>query len=335
MQLLRKIGFPISLVYAGVVHLRNLMYDYEVLPSKSFKTPIICVGNLSVGGTGKTPMVEYLIEQLKKKYKITVLSRGYGRRSKGLVWAESSSTVEELGDEPYQMYTKFPDVTMVVDHNRAQVISLLEENMDLEMVLLDDAYQHRKVTAGFSILLTAHDELYSDDWYLPTGNLRDSKREARRANIIVVTKCPRDLDEETQGEIIRKLKPTEDQDVIFSYLDYDQELKGNIEPLKLEELKNREVTLVTGIANPKPLLNFLEDNEIQVDHMKFRDHHFFSPKEVEMFRKKALVLTTEKDFTRLSGRLNNLCYISIKHKFLGDGASVLTSAIVNFMKQTS
>ncbi len=335
MQLLRKIGFPISLIYGAVVYLRNIMYDYEVLPSKSFKTPIICVGNLSVGGTGKTPMVEFLIALLKKTYKITVLSRGYGRKSDGLVWAEPSSTVEELGDEPYQIYAKFPDITVVVDHNRGQVISLLEENMDLEMIVLDDGYQHRKVTAGFSILLTAYDDLYSDDWYLPTGNLRDSKREARRAAVIVVTKCPPELTTDEQAEIIAKLKPNEGQKVLFSYLNYNHQLKGYSEDIKLEDLKNKEITLVTGVAKPEPLVSFLTEKGISFEHLRYRDHHFFSLKEIESFRHKTMVLTTEKDFTRLSGRLNNICYITIQHKFLGDGEAQLTAAIFEFMKQTS
>lgn len=327
MQLLRKLGFPISLVYAMVVYLRNYFYDKGLIRSKSFVTKTICVGNLSIGGTGKTPMIEFFLSQVQLKKKIAVLSRGYGRKSKGYLLAAPGISVEDLGDEPYQIYKKFPNAFVAVDADRQDGISKLEKIIGPEIILLDDAFQHRKVRCDQYVLLTAYDNLYVDDWYLPTGNLRDSKREARRANIIVVTKCPQNLSKNEQQEIIRKLKPTESQKVIFSYLEYDTSLIGNSGEMNLEQLRNREVTLVTGIANPKPLLSFLKDQGIVFEHLAYQDHHFFSEKEIAMFNTKGIVLTTEKDYVRLEGKIKNLQYIGIRHKFLNDGEQVLVNLL--------
>ena len=202
MLLLRKIAFPISMVYALVVYLRNFLFDVGILKEISFKTKTICIGNLSVGGTGKTPMIEYLIEMLGNSYKVAVLSRGYRRKSKGFILATPKSTVEKLGDEPYQIYSKYPEIVLAVDGDRCNGISNLENTLNLDVILLDDAFQHRKVRPHYSILLTAYDDLYINDWYLPTGNLRDAKKEAKRANIIVVTKCPNDLSENGQIKIM-------------------------------------------------------------------------------------------------------------------------------------
>ncbi|MGB5498951.1 MAG: tetraacyldisaccharide 4'-kinase, partial [Maribacter sp.] len=173
MQLLRKIAFPISLIYALVVHIRNFLFDVGIFKSNSFHTPTICVGNLSVGGTGKTPMIEYLAEILKERNKVAILSRGYRRKTKGFVLATSDSKVEEIGDEPFQLYSKLSDITVAVDADRCNGIKKLQNIIAPDIILLDDAFQHRKVKPGLSILLTAYDNLYMNDWYLPTGDLRD------------------------------------------------------------------------------------------------------------------------------------------------------------------
>jgi len=178
MQLLRKIAFPISLIYALVVYTRNFLFDIGFLKGKSFKTPTVCVGNLSVGGTGKTPMVEYLIRMLQDSFEVAVLSRGYRRKSRGFVLATEDSKVEDLGDEPFQIKSKFPKIAVAVDADRCNGIKELEDSEHPDIILLDDAFQHRRVKPTFSILLTAFDYLYPNDWYLPTGNLRDSKKEA-------------------------------------------------------------------------------------------------------------------------------------------------------------
>tara|TARA_R110002051_G_scaffold204512_1_gene270641 strand:- start:6284 stop:7285 length:1002 start_codon:yes stop_codon:yes gene_type:complete len=333
MQVIRILGFPISLIYALVVHIRNYLFDIGFLKSMEFKTPTICVGNLSVGGTGKTPMIEYLINLLKEDYRIAVLSRGYGRKSRGFHLSDSSSTVENLGDEPFQIHSKFPEIQIAVDADRQNALSILEKDNKLDVVLLDDAFQHRKVKPTSSILLTSFDNLYIEDWYLPTGSLRDSKREAKRASLIIVTKCPENLSDVMQSEIISKIKPNTNQDVLFSFLKYDYHLRGENESITIEDIKNKKVTLVTGIANPKPLLEFLDKNEIKFDHLAYRDHHFFSNNEIENFRSKEFILTTEKDYVRLKGKVDNLWYIAIEHKFFNNGDKILRKKINQIAKK--
>ncbi|RAJ06127.1 tetraacyldisaccharide 4'-kinase [Arenibacter echinorum] len=327
MQLLRKLGFPISLIYALVVYLRNYLYDVGLLPSKAYKTKTICVGNLSVGGTGKTPMIEFLVANVKEQGRIAVLSRGYGRKSKGYLLAKPGIEVEDLGDEPFQIHKKFPHAHVAVDADRQHGISILEETIGPDIILLDDAFQHRKVRCDQYVLLTSYANLYVDDWYLPSGNLRDSKREARRANIIVVTKCPSKLSMAEQQRIKNKLNPGPGQQVIFSYLDYETTLKGNSREIDLDELRNKKVTLVTGIANPKQLVSFLGAQGIVFEHLAYPDHHFFREKEIALFNNKELILTTEKDYVRLEGKGDNFYYIGVSHKFMNGGKEVLLNML--------
>ena len=314
-QVLRKILFPVSLIYAAAVYVRNYLYDIQVLKSKSYKTPIICVGNLSAGGTGKTPMVEFLVSELKEEFKIAVLSRGYRRKSKGFVLADSDATVETLGDEPFQIHAKFSGITVAVDADRRNGIAMLMEKVNPDLILLDDAFQHRRVKPDLSILLTAYGNLYTDDWYLPTGNLRDSKREAERADLIIVTKCPKDLSESRRDAIEKKLGPKRHQEILFSSLSYSPAIRGSGEDMALAELRNKNITLVTGIANPEPLVVYLKNEGIVFEHLKFKDHHFFTQRELEKLSRKEFVLTTEKDYVRLKEKLRNLYFISIAHEF--------------------
>lgn len=328
-KLLRKIIYPISLVYAAVVHLRNYLFDIGVFKSKSFKTPIICIGNLSVGGTGKTPMVEFLIAMLQKDFKIGVLSRGYGRKSKGFILASPQTSVEELGDEPYQIYKKFEEVIVAVDSDRSNGINILEQAEKPDVILLDDAYQHRSVSPDFSLLLTPFDKLYCDDWYLPTGDLRDSKREAKRANLIVITKCPKILTQEQKIRIKNKLKPKVGQIILYSYLDYDGKIYGAGPSFDIATLRDskKQITLVTGIARPKPLLQYLEESHVPFEHLVYNDHHFFTKGELQLLNSKAFVLTTEKDYVRLEGKVDNLHYIQVKHCFFDDGEQLVGEEI--------
>lgn len=334
MRLLRKLLFPVSLLYAFVVYLRNRFYDWGVFTSKSYKTPIISIGNLNVGGTGKTPMVELLISLLQDKYKVAVLSRGYKRKSKGFVLATNDSTVSELGDEPYQMHSKFKAVQVAVDANRQNGISILEKDSKPDVIILDDAFQHRKVKPGFSILLTAFDSLFTSDWYLPTGNLRDNRREAKRADIVIVTKNPPESSETEHIKIKNELRPKPNQKILFSFLNYSLNINGS-GPLKnIDDLNSLKITLVTGIANPKPLLHFLEGKGVSLEHLSFKDHHNFSSKELEMIKSKPNVLTTEKDYMRLKNDV--LCnYIDIKHAFFGKGIEELKSDLDDFMNRYS
>ncbi|MCG2461916.1 tetraacyldisaccharide 4'-kinase [Flavobacteriaceae bacterium F89] len=332
MEQIRKLGFPIAMVYGLVVRLRNYLYDIGIFKANTFETPTVCVGNLSVGGTGKTPMVEFLVSNLKETNKIAVLSRGYGRKSKGWVLAEPNTSVEELGDEPFQIFSKFPQITVAVDADRSHGIRILEDTVSPDLILLDDAFQHRRVIASFSILLTAYGSLYPDDQYLPVGNLRDHKNEARRADVIVVTKCPANLETMQQTKIKNRLKPNKNQLVLFSTLVYDPMVKGLEGQFPLTALKDKKVVLVTGIANPGPLLYFLAEAGIAVEHLPYGDHHFFTASEIELFNTKDLVLTTEKDYSRLQGRVGKLYFLGIKHQFLSDGKAVLLNSISTFTK---
>lgn len=331
MQLLRKLAFPFSLIYALVVHIRNYLYNIGFFKSNSFDTPTICVGNLSVGGTGKTPMIEYLIDGLKASYGVAVLSRGYRRRSSGFVLAKPESTVKEIGDEPYQIHLKYPDITVAVDADRSHGIRALQESIKPDVILLDDAFQHRKVRPTFALLLTSCDRLYAKDWYLPTGDLRDGKREAKRADLIVVTKCSKQLSKSDQERIIKILKPKTTQQVLFCYYQYSEHLKGNKRSITLDEYPDKKITLVTGIANAKPLVDYLIGKGFDLEHLEFKDHHFFTKREIALINSKKHVLTTEKDYVRLRDHVENLHYISVKHVFLGEGNMVLEKALGKIM----
>ncbi len=327
MQLFRKILWPISLLYGIGVMLRNLSFDLGIRKSRKFNTPSISVGNLSLGGTGKTPMIEWLVRKLKAEKRIAVLSRGYKRSTSGFVLAAEGSDAGAIGDEPYQIYRKFPDLIVAVDANRTRAILKLEEESKPDLILLDDAFQHRKITPSFSLLLTQYDKLYTDDWFLPTGDLRDAKDQARRANMIVVTKCPPDIGEEEMNHIKSKIKPTGGQDVLFCTLTYATHLSGSTEVPVFDTLKGRAITVVTGIANPNPFIEHLQQRGIKVNHLKFSDHHRFTASELASLDKEKLILTTEKDYVRSLHQLDNVAYLEVKHRFLAKGAETLLSAI--------
>lgn len=331
MQLLRKLLFPISLVYALVVFVRNKLYDLNIFTSSSFSTKTICIGNLSVGGTGKTPMTELLIRLLSPNNTIAVLSRGYKRRSKGFVLATEQTNVAEIGDEPYQLFAKFPKIAVAVDADRRNGIERLEMDVKPDVILLDDAFQHRKVKPDYAMLLTTYDNLYTDDWYLPTGNLRDAKYAAERANSIVVTKCPPSLSKDNQLSIRKKLDLNSYQKLLFAYLTYDSKLKNSNSSIDLASFKGEKVTLVTGIANPEPLVSFLKESGISLEHLAYRDHHFFTKSELQLFSSKEYIITTEKDYTRLKDDLDNVYYISIAHCFIGEGKNLLETDLRQLM----
>ncbi|MDC6384367.1 tetraacyldisaccharide 4'-kinase [Flagellimonas taeanensis] len=328
-QLLRKIAFPFSLIYALVVHLRNALYDVGVFTSISYGTPTICVGNLSVGGTGKTPMTEYLIRMLQGQ-RVAVLSRGYKRKSEGFLLATPHTGVLDLGDEPYQLKKKFPEVAVAVDADRRNGIAQLEEYVRPEVIILDDAFQHRRVKPAFSILLTMHSALFVDDWYLPTGNLRDAKKEAQRADVIIVTKCPASLSSAEREQIAKRLRANANQKVLFATLEYHNEVTdGGQQRMELLELKGKQVALVTGIASPQPLVTHLNSMGIQFEHFEYGDHHHFTDKEIQQFKDHEVVLTTEKDFVRLEGRLKNLFYVQIAHSFDAKDRAILEKMVKN------
>ena len=239
MKLLRNISFPLVPVYYLATRVRNMLYDLKLKTSKSYSLPVICVGNLSVGGTGKTPMIEYLIRLLKDELKIAILSRGYKRKIKGFQIANTNSSADTIGDEPFQFFYKFKDKLLVaVDADRQRGIEKLVSNhSSLDVVLLDDAFQHRKVRAGLNILLTTYNDLYVNDYVLPTGNLREPKQGANRAQIIVVTKCPTNLSEVDKEVVIKRLKPKPHQNVFFSSIRYSDVVVSEIKRINVTDLK--------------------------------------------------------------------------------------------------
>ncbi len=317
MKILRNILVPIVPFYWFITWVRNRLFDYGTMSSKEYTIPIVCVGNLSTGGTGKTPMVEYLVELLQPNYKIAVLSRGYRRKSKGFMMANKETTVEDLGDEPFQMHKKYQDLIVAVDNDRRNGIEYLM-NMENppQVILLDDAYQHRKVKAGLSILLTTFQNPYFKDIVLPTGNLREPKSGSKRADVVVVTKSPLNITEEKRIQIKKNLKLTSNQDLYFSSIDYVDVLLGDQQSMTFEELEKEKFTLLTGIANPKPLVKFLSAKKLNFEHCKFPDHHNFTNAELSTLKEKGLIVTTEKDFVRLGmlSKNNKVFYIPIKTK---------------------
>ncbi len=299
MKILRILLFPIVPIYFFVTWLRNRLYDSGIKSSKSYDFPVICVGNLSTGGTGKTPMIEYLIRLLSNKDKVATLSRGYKRVTKGFILADKTSNVDTIGDEPFQFYNKFSEIYVAVDENRQHGISkLLELQPQANVVLLDDAYQHRKVKAGFNILLTSFNNLYVNDMVLPTGNLREPKLGAKRADVIVVTKCPADLSEVKKQSIIKRVRKKSNQHVFFSSIKYSDSVFSATQQNPLEKLSS--FTLVTGIANATPLVAFLNSKQLKFEHLEYGDHYNFTIKDIEKLEKKSCILTTEKDFMRLN-----------------------------------
>jgi tetraacyldisaccharide 4'-kinase len=320
MNLLRKILFPFAILYGFITSIRNFLFDKGILKSTSFDLPVIAVGNLSVGGTGKTPQIEYLIRLLSDKYKVATLSRGDKLKSEGFVLADENSNAEILGDEPFQFYQKFPNVMVAVDANRTNGIQqLLSQNEKPEIILLDDAYQHRKVKAGFYILLTSYGDLYADDFILPTGNLRESRNGAERASIVVVTKCPKILTEEEQTQIRSKLKLNPTQQVFFTFIDYDIVVYGKNETIAVSEIKAESKLLLAGIAKPKPFFDYLKNENDEC--LTFPDHHHFSDADLNSIQIKAngrKIITTEKDYVRLkdSQLVDQLYYLPIKSSFI-------------------
>ena len=319
MIILRYLLFPFAIVYGWITSIRNFLYDKGVLKSYSFDIPIIAVGNLSVGGTGKTPQIEYLIRLLSPNYKIATLSRGYKRKSIGYVLADASATAESLGDEPFQMHQKFPNIKVAVDADRKNGIeNLLKLEEKPDVILLDDAFQHRKVKAGFYILLSAYDDLFCDDFMLPTGNLRESRNGAKRANCIIITKCPKNLSIEEQDRI--KARINYKIPIFFSFIDYDTKVYNKNEEINVSEIIEKDKVIIAGIAKPEPFIDFIKKENDVI--MIYPDHHHFVNNEINSIKENSfgmIIITTEKDYVRLNSQnLNNLYYLPIKSTFLAN-----------------
>ena len=336
MKLLRKILFPIVPIYFIATWLRNKLYDYGLKKSTSYDFPVICVGNLSVGGTGKTPMIEYLIRILRDSKKVATLSRGYGRQTKGFILADKTDNATTIGDEPYQFYRKFKDVLVAVDANRRRGIKELKSSTETEVILLDDAFQHRKISSGLNILLTSFENPYSSDMVLPTGDLREPKSGAKRADVIVVTKCPEKLSENDKITTTKKLGLVLNQKIFFSWITYDQYVYGQTSRDQLTSFRDQNVTVVTGIAKPELFLRYLDSKIVEYKHIKYKDHHNFSKSEIDYLKQSETIITTEKDYVRLASHFfdstTNLYYLPIQFKI--DKDREFSNLILNYVKSS-
>lgn len=390
---IRILLFPFSLIYALIITIRNWLFDIGVLRSSAFNLPIICVGNLAVGGTGKSPMVEWLIRLLKDRYPVAVLSRGYKRKTRGYALANASTTALDIGDEPMQFHSKFPDVAIAVGEERIVAIpQLLHDRPETRAIILDDAFQHRTVQAGLNVVLTDYSNLFTRDWWLPSGDLRDARSSYHRAGIIVVTKCPATLSEDERRGIATEIRPSGHQRVFFSTICYGKPYHilqhaetsgravqmpadgheaqaptgarairmvaggqwtrmpaGSSEtqmPAGVEIDETMEVLLVTGIANPAPLKQWLDEHSRTYYELAYGDHHIFTIDDLQSIKKrfedihaeKKIILTTEKDAVRLikfRQELEGLPFyvLPIAPGFLFDEESRFTELILTFINQ--
>jgi tetraacyldisaccharide 4'-kinase len=345
LKTIRILLLPFSFIYALIIVVRNWCYDLGFLQTTSFNLPLICVGNLAAGGTGKSPMVELLIKRLKDQFNIAILSRGYKRKTSGYALAEEDATALDIGDEPMQFKMKFPDVSIAVGEERVVAIpQLLHDRPDTRVIILDDAFQHRSVKAGLNILLTDINNLFTRDWFLPTGDLRDQKLSYKRADIIVVTKCDPALSLKEMNDTIREIRPLPHQDVFFSYIRYGSPYHiVTRESLPLQD--TMEILLVSGIASPGPLKKFIDENSQAYYELDYSDHYIFSIVDLKYIVKRfeaipatnKIILTTEKDAVRLMKFALEmkdlpLYVIPIESGFLFQGEKRFTEIVVSFIK---
>jgi tetraacyldisaccharide 4'-kinase len=343
MILLRILLLPFAWTYDLVTSLRNYLYDRGIKPSAKFEVPVICIGNLSVGGTGKTPMVEHLIRLLYQEHRVATLSRGYGRKTKGFRLAAASDSPSTLGDEPFQFYSKFKDhITVAVGEERALAIpTILQTDSDVDVVLLDDAFQHRKVTPSLSILLSDYSRPFYNDYILPAGRLRESKQNAARAHVVVVTKCPPQLSDDAMIEIEHAIRRHAEKPVFFASIRYS----GPIPFSHSASSQIKNVILISGIANAKPLEDYVKQNFTMLTHLKFEDHHVYTSSDLEQLKSlstkhsEVSFLTTEKDKVKLDtaqfqSQIHGLSlfYLPIEIDFLKNGRE-FDEIVLNHIKR--
>lgn len=341
---LRIVLFPLSLIFALFVVIRNILYDKQIIRSTVFNLPVICVGNLSAGGTGKSPLVECLIELLHPQYTLATLSRGYKRKTKGYALANTNTTALEIGDEPMQFHLKYPGIAVAVGEERIVAIpQLLQDRPETNVIILDDAFQHRAIRAGLNILLTEYNNLFTRDFFLPTGDLRDERSSYKRSHIIIISKCPPGLSTADKEKVIKEIKPFPHQKVFFTSIQYGVAYHIKSKEQRQISLKD-EVLLVCGIANPSPLKAYLGEHTKSYYQMLFSDHHIFtiddlkkiSDQFAEIEYSQKIILTTEKDAVRLIKFQEELQHIPmyvlpISIKFLFDEGKQFNNAVINFI----
>ncbi len=344
---------PFSWLYGLGVNIRNMLFEVGLLKSRSFDVPIISVGNITVGGTGKTPHVEYLIELLRYKFNVAVLSRGYKRKSRGFIIADNNTKVDAIGDEPYQMKTKFPQVTIAVDKDRCHGIEQLTDNSiakDIDVILLDDAFQHRYVKPGVNILLVDYHRLIIYDTLLPAGRLREPLSGKNRADIVIITKCPVTLKPMDYRVITKAMNLYPYQQLYFTCIDYK-----NLAPIycgeerPLDSIANENVLLLTGIASPEQMKMDIEPHCKSITTMTFGDHHDFNAKDIEQINSTfaempspKIIITTEKDSTRIFGHeglseevRHNMYALPIRVKFMLEQEDSFNENIIGYVRKNS
>ena len=345
---------PLSFLYGLGVELRSQLFELNILKSRSFTTPVISVGNITVGGTGKTPHVEYLVRLLSNEAKVAVLSRGYKRKTHGYLLADKDSTMRDIGDEPYQMKLKFPNIEVAVDANRCEGIDHLindEQTKDTDVIILDDAYQHRYVKPGINILLVDYHRLIIYDELLPSGRLREPIESKKRADIVIITKCPDSLNPIDYRVLTKAMKLYAYQSLFFTSLHYGAPylLFGGDET-RVPKKQDSDVLLLTGIASPEQMIDDVQPNVKSLKPLTFPDHHAFSPRDIEkinntfaaMPQESRVILTTEKDAARLrnvSGLSEEvkqrLLVLPVEVKFMLDGEEIFNDKIKSYVRKNS
>lgn len=314
MQNWRKLLLPFSPLYNIVVRVRNILFDKAIIKSNEYDVPIISIGNLTTGGTGKTPHIEYLIRLLKNNFKLATISRGYGRKTTGYLLAKKGFTTNEIGDEPMQYLSKFDNIIVTVAEKRTEAIDQLMQGLNRpQVILMDDAYQHRYVKAGMNILLLEYDTIFKKDYVLPGGNLREPLSSKKRADVIIISKSPSILVPIEKKRILEEIKPETNQSVFFSFLKYGEFNKvfGPTSPMQMGASyymeKRFTIMLVTGIANPSGMIEYLRRLTDKLEILTFPDHHEFNTKDLDKItetfnniaNKSKIIVTTEKDAMRL------------------------------------
>jgi len=321
MNRIRLIFSPFAILYTIITSVRNSLFNLKFYKSKKFKIPLIGVGNLSTGGTGKTPMVEYIFKVFSKEFKLALLSRGFKRSTKGYVKANKDSNSSNIGDEPFQIFSKFKNIDVAVDENRVRgVLNLLKHSKNLQSIVLDDCFQHRSVSLKLNILLTTYESPYYKDFILPIGNLRELRAGYKRADVIIVTKCPKDLLEEEMKKTRKDVSLKSHQNLFFTSIKYNNFLLGESE-ININDLSDSKVLLVTGIANDKEIVNYLSYKNIQFDKISFSDHYKYSLKDIkkiELDFSDRIIITTEKDYQKIKliDKKNKWYYLQMETYFL-------------------
>lgn len=349
MNPLRLLLWPLGLLYLAGVWLRNKLYDLGAIHEHRFEVFTVSIGNLTTGGTGKTPHIMYFLQALEKEFNVAILSRGYGRKSSGYILADKTSDYQKIGDEPTLIKSKFPQIPMAVCESRVNGIRQLDNDIPrLDLILLDDAYQHRSVKPEVNILLTEYSRPYVEDYILPVGNLREPAKNSVRADIIIITKCPKVLSPLDKRALKDRLRPGPHQNIYFSYMDYGALIPADENQGSCPARIDRAV-LFTGIANSDPLFYYLQAGRIELTHLKFADHHNFNQNDADQLLNaysslsvsgNNIIITTEKDFMRMKDNpafekiLKLPVYIQpIEVKFHGGDGKELKNQITEYVKR--